>query len=739
MAIEITSNTVVKILVRRGEEEDRTQTLLSNGELGYSQDIGRLFIGDGFTLGGNPVGSVFHGFVPGPGSFDEIAQVGDFIYDTQENSLKARDISTWRSVDLKLSEKSFKSVGGQWYLNDEIFGEDLGFSPLTYEPLAPNQDSLSKDANKIDFNKKYMSLSPQYTSFYFGNWDTKTVKNNFDATVNVADRLYIANTESVPYQIQIHSRTNGVGQLTATQGTFHIKAPDEVGFFTKSGATEQEQLQVWSGNYLQINPRTRFTAGDIAGGQNPNNQIYGYSRFYDDSLFDKNVTVTGNLSVYGDFSYFETVVSVTSALSVINNNPTFLSPMLYVAQRNGVVRQKIAEFTGDPGRPYLVIADGNSTFGPFVGVNTEPSYPSADTANGAPLANFVVSGSVAFGYSNASDRFQVHAGSEGITLNATGGFKSTITDKYTFVASQEHLSTARNFEFNGSDTGNDQMPAVKIKTGLASSAKAGLVINAADNENNIFLVPSVSIAPGQIRRNSLCVERDACIVFGAALPETTRGLVIGPWSDSGGKGIRITNDGSVGVGVSVPARRLDVNGTSQFRDNIKVNTNGITVDAGGITVTAGGITVTAGGITVTAGGANIGGNFSATGTGSFGSTLTVSSNGANITGDVLVTGNLRATQDIVAFHTSDRQLKNNITPITSALEKVNKISGVSFDWNEEKQSTFTGRDIGVVAQEIEEVLPEIVTMRDDGFKAVRYEKIIPLLIEAIKELNKKVR
>ena len=55
---------------------------------------------------------------------------------------------------------------------------------------------------------------------------------------------------------------------------------------------------------------------------------------------------------------------------------------------------------------------------------------------------------------------------------------------------------------------------------------------------------------------------------------------------------------------------------------------------------------------------------------------------------------------------------------------------------DEAQSDFTlheGHDIGIIAQEIEEVLPEVVTTRDTGFKAVKYEKIVALLIEAIKE------
>ena len=49
------------------------------------------------------------------------------------------------------------------------------------------------------------------------------------------------------------------------------------------------------------------------------------------------------------------------------------------------------------------------------------------------------------------------------------------------------------------------------------------------------------------------------------------------------------------------------------------------------------------------------------------------------------------------------------------------------------------RDIGVIAQEVEEVLPEVVATRKTGIKAVRYDKIVPLLIEAVKELSNKIK
>ena len=123
--------------------------------------------------------------------------------------------------------------------------------------------------------------------------------------------------------------------------------------------------------------------------------------------------------------------------------------------------------------------------------------------------------------------------------------------------------------------------------------------------------------------------------------------------------------------------------------------------------------------------------------------LSVTAVGVEITGHVSASGNItgsiiEASGDVIAFGSSDRRLKDNITPIENPLEKMDKIGGYTFVWND-NQSTYTGKDVGVVAQEIEEILPELVTTRATGYKAVKYEKIVPLLIESIKELQKKVQ
>jgi hypothetical protein len=102
-------------------------------------------------------------------------------------------------------------------------------------------------------------------------------------------------------------------------------------------------------------------------------------------------------------------------------------------------------------------------------------------------------------------------------------------------------------------------------------------------------------------------------------------------------------------------------------------------------------------------------------------------------------GRFEASNDIVAFSTSDKRWKNNIVKIDSPLEKISQISGVEFDWIEDEPLHGNkGHDVGVIAQEIELVIPEAVQTRESGMKAVQYDKIIPLLIESIKEQQKQI-
>ena len=106
------------------------------------------------------------------------------------------------------------------------------------------------------------------------------------------------------------------------------------------------------------------------------------------------------------------------------------------------------------------------------------------------------------------------------------------------------------------------------------------------------------------------------------------------------------------------------------------------------------------------------------------SVLNINSGGINITGVATATD----------FNsTSDINLKQNVKVIDNPLEKVLQLNGVSFDWKHMQQSS-----AGVIAQDVEKVLPEIVRGDVDGYKSLNYNGLIGLLIEAVKEQQKQI-
>ena len=114
------------------------------------------------------------------------------------------------------------------------------------------------------------------------------------------------------------------------------------------------------------------------------------------------------------------------------------------------------------------------------------------------------------------------------------------------------------------------------------------------------------------------------------------------------------------------------------------------------------------------------------------------------------TGSFSATGNITAY-SSDVRLKDFKGPIENALDKVNKLSGHYYEWNDtakniDAEAFKEGLEVGVIAQEVEQVMPEVVCTApivnihnlDTDYKTVHYDKLVPLLIEAIKELKNEI-
>ena len=198
---------------------------------------------------------------------------------------------------------------------------------------------------------------------------------------------------------------------------------------------------------------------------------------------------------------------------------------------------------------------------------------------------------------------------------------------------------------------------------------------------------------------------------------------------------RVQGDGKVGIGTNAPSVLLHVKGDTDTSNVVwgwiqNANT-GTSADVG---------------LALTGGGNNFNIGVDATtdsfvindsGAGALGSNQRFVIDTA---GDITASGDIVAGGDVVAYYTSDIKLKDNVEVIQGSLNKIEGIRGVEFDWNDKAPvwAKERGHDVGVIAQEVQKVLPEIVVERKSGYLGVDYKRLVPLLIESVKELKQEV-
>jgi hypothetical protein len=177
--------------------------------------------------------------------------------------------------------------------------------------------------------------------------------------------------------------------------------------------------------------------------------------------------------------------------------------------------------------------------------------------------------------------------------------------------------------------------------------------------------------------------------------------------------VRITNAGNVGINETTPQQQLHVHDDTSY-NGIFINGNG----APRITFARDATTTVEWGVGVD---------------GTDGSKFCIAQAGntAKITLDT--SGNFTAVGNVTAY--SDITLKENIETIPNALDKVLNLRGVEFDRIDKEDNT---HEIGVIAQEVEEVIPEVVLTNTEGIKSVAYGNLVGLLIESIKELKAEI-
>jgi hypothetical protein len=185
--------------------------------------------------------------------------------------------------------------------------------------------------------------------------------------------------------------------------------------------------------------------------------------------------------------------------------------------------------------------------------------------------------------------------------------------------------------------------------------------------------------------------------------------------------------GSVGIGTTSAGYKLDVSGDIRGTGNLLISTGN---------TTGGGIILADDGDIVDLNDAYCSMRFS------YGVRIFSANRGGSAVIKLGNGGDIIASADITAYGSpSDINLKENIKPLDNSLSKILKLQGVTFDWKEDsetRQYTNLKEDIGFIAQQVQEVVPDLVRKNDNGLLSLRDKGITALLVEAIKEQQKQI-
>ena len=200
--------------------------------------------------------------------------------------------------------------------------------------------------------------------------------------------------------------------------------------------------------------------------------------------------------------------------------------------------------------------------------------------------------------------------------------------------------------------------------------------------------------------------------------------------------------GNVGIGTSSPSQLLNLEGPNSPRVIVTDTTNTVTTEIGAQDIHGFVGTLSGHDLRIltsndekmritTSGNVGIGTITPADKLDVFGGDIRVGSGGIGCVKDSGGTA-------IAGTCVSDMRLKKNIVPASDLLQKVTQLQPVYFQWKSDEYPEFhfgTETEIALVAQDVEKIMPELVTVRDDGYKAIHYEKLSFLMLQAIKELK----
>lgn len=526
------------------------------------------------------------------------------------------------------------------------------------------------------------------------NWTTFNNKQNaitLNTTGTSGASTFASNTLNIPqYQGAVTLTTTGTsGAATFSANTLNIPQYQSVITNPVTGTGTNGYIAYWNGN-------TSIT-GEAALFYDATNDRLGIATTTPNHpLTVKSDTSANGINIIAESTGYSQL-SFSNAINTVIGNaitqvPNSTSYDMYLSTYNGTSRTT----------KMVIAGSGN------VGIGTS-SPTSVLHVNGGALPMTIASTSTTelyceYRYNTTSVIGYIGNGT-GIASGASGDFGMRASNNLIFT----------------SGGGTERMRISSVGS-LLMAKDAAIGINTTDGTDDGYLAICGAGADGQSRGGHIYLsgnERSADAGTAILSAGNVSGGFIGFRTGAGIERMRIANGGFVGIGTTSPGYRLDVvTSTGDWAARI----NNTYSDGNGLLIQTN--TTSSSSLALNNGTSYL---------------MLVRNNGNTILGGtsdggyrLYVNGTIYATSNITA--NSDLVLKKNLKLVENPIDKINQLNGYLYQWKENDEYQY-----GVIAQEVEKILPHAVSTSTIGIKGVAYNQLIPVMIEAIKELNAEVK
>jgi len=501
------------------------------------------------------------------------------------------------------------------------------------------------------------------------------------------------NTSVTNLNITTASLNTSVTNLNTTTASLNTSVSN-INSFTSSQLTQNSALATISGSLISTASLNvgRLSAIEAVSGT--------FARTNSTNIFNGNQTVSGSLFVSQDL-----VVGGSSSIQNISSSNLVIGAA-YVQLNTSTPSSRFAGI-------HIVDSGSVGGSGSFLYDAVEDEFIMIHRGNGTNVtsSHFIQGPQTYDNLGNetylTTNRLPKASGLEHIV-------DSNITDTGTLITLGSNAVANGTFYATGTTlvSGSSQITAGST-TGFATGVKTQLDANTVvSGSSQINATATTNWSTGiKTRLDAETVVSGSKTISGITLGSNLGTLTISTGlsgtSYNGSTGVTIANTGVLSI-----TTNTGLSTNSSAAGNVTITNTGVTSLTAGTGVSVSGAT---GGVTVSIGQA-------------------VATSSSPTFAGLTINGAITATGDITAYYSSDRRFKSNIQLIPNALEKVIKLNGVTWTWNEDvNEVTKTTPNTGLIAQEVQEVLPEVVMEREDGHLGLDYSKMMGLLVEAIKE------